>query len=153
MAVAEKNKVRFTKAPIKTKVKMGGTTLVSEALVKSGATNLVPKIHVKKGDLVMVVSGPRKNRQYRDAALKKRAEERNAFRGTTGKVLNVFPKTGEVIVEGVNIITRATKSRSPMAKSRLIRKEAPIHASKVMLYCTDNKKPVRAEFRKKLGLD
>ncbi|MBI2811808.1 MAG: hypothetical protein HYX67_13405 [Candidatus Melainabacteria bacterium] len=55
MAQAEKNLIRTTKRPIKTKVKMGGTTLVSEALVKSGVTNLVPKIHVKKGDLVIAL--------------------------------------------------------------------------------------------------
>lgn len=136
MAVVEKNNIRFTKRPVKTKVKMGGTTLVSEALVKPGVTNLVPKIHVKKGDLVMVISG-----------------SKEMGKGKTGKVLNVFPKTGKVIVEGINVITRHTKARSPMAKSGLIQKEAPIFACKVMLYSTDKKKPVRAEFRKKLGLD
>lgn len=136
MAQAEKNLKRSTKRPIKAKVKMGGTTLVSEALIKPGVTNLVPKIHVKKGDLVMVISG-----------------SKEMGKGQTGKVLNVFPKTGKVIVEGINVVTRATKSRSPMGKSGLIKKEAPIFASKVMLYSTEQKKPVRAEFRKKLGLD
>lgn len=136
MAQAEKNLVRITKRPVKTKVKMGGTTLVSEALVKSGVTNLVPKIHVKKGDLVMVISG-----------------SKEMGKGRTGKVLNVFPKTGKVIVEGINVVTRATKARSAMGKSGLIKKEAPIFACKVMLYSTEKKKPFRAEFRKKLGLD
>jgi large subunit ribosomal protein L24 len=136
MAQAEKNRVRTTKRTVKTKVKMGGTTLVSEALVKDGVTNLVPKIHVKKGDLVMVISG-----------------SKEMGKGRTGKVLNVFPKTGKIIVEGVNVVTRATKSRSPMGKSGLIKKEAPIFACKVMLYSTEKKKPFRAEFRKKLGLD
>lgn len=136
MAQAEKNLVRTTKRAVKTKVKMGGTTLVSEALVKKGVTNLVPKIHVKKGDLVMVISG-----------------SKEMGKGQTGKVLNVFPRTGKIIVEGINVVTRATKSRSPMGKSGLIKKEAPIFASKVMLYSTEKKKPFRAEFRKKLGLD
>ena len=136
MAQAEKNLIRTTKRPIKTKVKMGGTTLVSEALVKPGVTNLVPKIHVKKGDLVMVISG-----------------SKEMGKGRTGKVLNVFPKTGKVIVEGINVVTRATKAKSAMGKSGLIKKEAPIFACKVMLYSTEKKKPFRAEFRKKLGLD
>ncbi|CAN5330515.1 50S ribosomal protein L24 [soil metagenome] len=136
MAQAEKNLIRTTKRPIKTKVKMGGTTLVSEALVKAGVTNLVPKIHVKKGDLVMVISG-----------------SKEMGKGRTGKVLNVFPKTGKVIVEGINVVTRATKAKSAMGKSGLIKKEAPIFACKVMLYSTEKKKPFRAEFRKKLGLD
>lgn len=136
MAQAEKNLIRVTKRAVKAKVKMGGTTLISEALIKQSATNLVPKVHVKKGDLVMVISG-----------------SKEMGKGRTGKVLNVFPKTGKVIVEGVNLVTRATKSRSPMGKSGLIKKEAPIFACKVMLYSTEKKKPVRAEFRKKLGLD
>jgi large subunit ribosomal protein L24 len=136
MAQVAKNLTRITKRPVKAKVKMGGTTLVSEALIKDGATNLVPKVHVKKGDLVMVISG-----------------SKELGKGRTGKVLNVFPKTGKVIVEGINVVTRATKSRTPMGKSGLIKKEAPIFACKVMLYSTDQKKPVRAEFRKKLGLD
>lgn len=136
MAQQEKNKIRYTKAPIKQKVKMGGTTVVSEALVKQGSTNLVPKVHVKRGDLVMVISG-----------------SKEMGKGKTGKVLRVFPKTGKVIVEGINVVTKATRSRNPMQKSGLIQKEAPIYASKVMLYNTDQKKPVRAEFRKRLNMD
>ncbi len=136
MAQVAKNLIRITKRPVKTKVKMGGTTLISEALIKTGSTNLVPKVHVKKGDLVMVISG-----------------SKEMGKGRTGKVLNVFPKTGKVIVEGINVVTRATKARTQMGKSGLIKKEAPIFACKVMLYSTDQKKPVRAEFRKKLGLD
>jgi large subunit ribosomal protein L24 len=130
---------------------MGGRKVVSQALVKKTATNHVPKLHVKVGDLVMVISGPRKNRKYKDADMKKSAEERNAFKGTTGKVMRVLPKTGQVVVEGVNITTHAVKSRNPMVKSGLIKKEGPIYACKVMLYDTDAKKPVRAEFRKNLG--
>jgi large subunit ribosomal protein L24 len=136
MAHEEKRQIRYTKSPIKQKVKMGGVTVVSEALVKAGASNLVPKMHVKRGDLVMVISG-----------------SKEMGKGKTGKVLQVFPKTGKVIVEGINVVTKATRARTPMQKSGLIQKEAPIHASKVMLYSTEKKKPVRAEFRKKLNID
>ena len=136
MAHEVKRQIRFTKSAIKQKIKMGGTTVVSEALVKQSASNLVPKMHVKRGDLVKVISG-----------------SKEMGKGKTGKVLHVFPKTGQVIVEGVNIVTKATRSRTAMQKSGLIKKEAPIYASKVMLYSTDLKKPVRAEFRKRLNID
>lgn len=134
--IKEKHQVRFTKAAIKEKHKFGGRVVVSEALVKQDATNLVPKLHVKKGDLVMVISG-----------------SKELGKGKTGKVLAVFPKLGKVTVEGVNVQTRAVKSRGPMAKGGLIKEEAPIFASKVMLYSTKSKKPVRKEFRKREDID
>jgi large subunit ribosomal protein L24 len=131
--INKKRTTSYTGALVKTKVKMGGRTVVSKALVKPSATNHVPKMHVKNGDLVIVISG-NKERKVK-----------------TGKVMRVLPKTGQVIVEGINIITSAVKSRNPMVKSGLIKKEGPIYASKVMLYDTDKKKAVRAEQRKNLG--
>jgi large subunit ribosomal protein L24 len=115
---------------------MGGRTVVSGALIKPGATNLIPKIHVKRGDLVMLMSG-----------------SKQVGKGKTGKVLSVFPETGKIIVEGINIVTRATKAKTAMGKSGLIKQEAPIYASRVMLYSTKSKKAVRAEFRKKEEID
>ena len=132
----EKREVRFAKAAIKQKIKFGGVTVVSEALVKPGATNLVPKVHVKKGDLVKVISG-----------------SVEMGKGKTGKVLEVFPKEGKVIVEGINLKTKASKPRGPMAPGGLNKKEAPIFASKVMLFSTKSNKAVRAEFRKKEDID
>jgi large subunit ribosomal protein L24 len=133
MAQQPANKVRYTKAPIKQKIKMGGRTVVSQALVKVSSTNLVPKIHVKRGDLVILRSG-----------------SKEAGVGKTGKVTAVFPKSGKVIVEGINIITRATKQKAIGAKSGLIKKEAPIFASRVMLYDSKTKKGVRSEKRKSI---
>lgn len=130
-----KRQVRFTKATTKQKSKFGGRTVVSEALVKQDATNLVPKMHVKSGDLVMVISG-----------------SKEMGKGKTGKVLAVFPKEGKVIVEGVNIVTKHQKQRG-LKKAGLDKKEAPIHASKVMLYSLKSKKPVRKEFRKAEEID
>ena len=147
MAVATKNKIRYANAAITRKVKMGGTKVVSRALVKQGVTNLVPKMHVRQGDMVMLISGARKDRKWKDAEMKDRANERNAFVGTTGKVLSVFPEEGKIVVEGVNIVTRATKSRNPMAKSGQIKGEGKIFASKVMLFCTACKKPTRIQHK------
>jgi large subunit ribosomal protein L24 len=136
MAVATKKNISYSKAPIAKKVKMGGHKVVSSALVKKGATNLVPKIHVKRGDRVMVIAGSKEH-----------------GKGQIGKVISVFPSTGKVIVEGINIVTRGTRARGAMGKSGLIKKEAPIYASRVMLYSDKSKKPVRAEFRKKEEID
>nr|WP_122012804.1 50S ribosomal protein L24 [Maliibacterium massiliense] len=81
------------------------------------------KLHVKTGDTVAVISG--------------------ANAGKSGKVLACFPKEGRVIVEGVNIITRHTKPRGQQNQGGRIQKEAPIYASKVMLYCDKCKRGVR----------
>jgi large subunit ribosomal protein L24 len=118
---------RFSNSPIKQKMKFGGAKVVSRALVKEGVTNLAPKIHVRSGDMVVLMSGSDK-----------------AGVGKTGKVLNVFPKEGKIVVEGINMITRATKSKTAMGKSGLIKREGKIFASRVMLYCTSCKKPTRS---------
>lgn len=76
---------------------------------------MIKKIHVKKGDKVKVISGKDKNK--------------------TGKVLVVTPKTGKIIVEGVNIATKHTKARRQGDVGGIIKQEAPIYASKVMYVC------------------
>jgi large subunit ribosomal protein L24 len=134
--IQTKRKVSFAKAPIKQKIKFGGNVVVSEAFVKPHATNLVPKVHVKKGDLVMIMSG-----------------SKEMGKGKTGKVLAVFPKEGKVTVEGVNLQTKHNKQKSAMAKAGMTKKEAPIFASKVMLFSQKSKKPVRSEFRKREDID
>ena len=67
------------------------------------------KIHIKKGDNVYVLAGE--------------------DRGKTGRVLQVLPKAGRAIVEGVNIVTKATKPTAQHPQGGLIKKEAPIHIS------------------------
>lgn len=145
--------VRHTKAPKKTKIKEGGRIVVSEALVKKGATNLVPKIHVKRGDTVMLMNGPKKEDKKRSKEDTNSLAERNAFKGTIGKVIAVFPKEGKVLIEGVNMMSNFIAAKPGMrAESGIVRKEAPVFASRVMLYSADKKRPVRAEKRKELGL-
>ncbi|MBI4533082.1 MAG: 50S ribosomal protein L24 [Candidatus Melainabacteria bacterium] len=109
---------------------MGGKVVVSEAFVRQGVSSLIPKLHVKRGDMVMLVRGSKK-----------------VGKGQTGKVLNVFPREGKIVVEGVNLITRATKQRTPLGKSGLVKKEAPVFASRVMLFCTSCKKPTRIKHK------
>ena len=71
------------------------------------------RVHVTKGDEVRVMRGEHK--------------------GSTGKILRVLPKTGRVVVQGVNIVKKHRKARRPEEQSGIIEMEAPIHASNVML--------------------
>ncbi len=147
MAVAQQSTIRYTKAPISAKIKVGGRMVVSSALVKPGSTNLLPRLHVKRGDMVMLISGPDKDDKKRDKEEKKKLDQKNIYKGQIGKVLSVSPKTGKILIEGVNVVTRATKQKSLTGKSGLIKKENPIFASRVMLYCTACKKPTRIKNR------
>lgn len=81
------------------------------------------KVHVKKNDTVIVISG-------QDA-------------GATGEVLKVLPKTGKVIVKGVNIVTKHQKPSKENMQGGKIKREAAINSSKVMLYCTKCKNATR----------
>ena len=50
------------------------------------------------------------------------------------KVLEVIPEKSRVLVEGVNIITLHTKPSAQNTKGGLIKKEAAMHISNVMLW-------------------
>jgi large subunit ribosomal protein L24 len=54
-------------------------------------------------------------------------------KGKEGKVIRVFPKTGRLTVEGVNIVKRHRKARRAEEQSGIVDFPAPIHASNVML--------------------
>ncbi len=60
----------------------------------------------------------------------------------TGKVLQLLPKKNGVIVEGLNIVKRHVKARGNEAGG-IKEKEARIHISNVMPYCSKCAKPVR----------
>lgn len=81
------------------------------------------RIHVRKGDTVMVISGK--------------------SAGKKGKVLEVRPQTGRVIVEGVNIVKRHTKPTRANPQGGILEREAPVHSSNVMPMCTKCNKPTR----------
>ncbi|MDX1623742.1 MAG: 50S ribosomal protein L24 [Gemmatimonadota bacterium] len=69
-----------------------------------------------KGDTVLVIAGN--------------------DRGKTGKVLAVFPKEDRVLVEGVNFIKRHTRPTQQNPQGGIMEREAPIHESNAMLYCS-----------------
>ncbi len=56
-------------------------------------------------------------------------------RGKEGEVLKVFPRTGRIIVEKVNMIKRHQRASQNNPQGGIIEKEGPIDASNVMLIC------------------
>lgn len=50
------------------------------------------------------------------------------------KVLEVFPDKAKILVEGVNIVTKHTKPSAQNTKGGIVKIEAPIHISNVMLW-------------------
>ena len=64
-------------------------------------------------------------------------------KGKEGRVLKVFPDTGRIIVEKVNLIKRHTRASKDVPQGGIIEKEGPINASNVMLVCPNTGKPTR----------
>ncbi len=79
-------------------------------------TRFKPKFNIKKGDSVVVIAGddrdPKKPR----------------------KVLEVITEKNRVLVEGVNIVTKHTKPSAQNTKGGIVKVEAPIAFSNVMLW-------------------
>ena len=81
---------------------------------------------IRKNDTVKVISG-------KDA-------------GKEGRVVHVYPKTGRVMIEGVNRVTKHQRVRSTRRGAQeggITHEEAPIDASNVMPICPSCGKPAR----------
>ena len=72
---------------------------------------------------------------------------RGEDKGKEGKVLRVFPKTGRVTVEGINIVKKHRKARRAEEQSGIIEMPAPIHHSNVMLLDPKEGAPTRVRRR------
>ncbi len=68
---------------------------------------------------------------------------RGAYKGRRGRVLEVYPKDGRLLVEGVNMMKRHTRARSRNQSGGIVEREAPIHISNVMPWCEAAAKPSR----------
>ncbi|MDR0792851.1 MAG: 50S ribosomal protein L24, partial [Chitinophagaceae bacterium] len=75
-----------------------------------------PKFKIKKGDIVVVTTG----------------DDKDLTKPRTVK--EVIVEDGKVIVEGVNIVTKHTKPTAQNTRGGIIKKEAPINISNVMLW-------------------
>lgn len=60
------------------------------------------------------------------------------YRGKSGKVLEVYPKDNKALVQGIRIMSRHTKPSAQEQKGGIIKKEAPIHISNLMLMVGGN---------------
>ena len=77
------------------------------------------KTHVKRNDEVEVISGN--------------------HAGSRGKVLQVFPEKGQVLVEGVRLIKKAARRSEDLPDGGIIEREGPIHISNVKLVAGGSK--------------
>ncbi len=81
------------------------------------------KLHIKKGDTVYVNTGE--------------------YRGQQGRVLEVMPKQYKALVEGVNLVSKHTKPNSDNPQGGILKKEAPIHLSNLMVVDPSTGEPTR----------
>jgi large subunit ribosomal protein L24 len=80
---------------------------------------------IKKNDIVMAIAG--------------------ADSGKTGKVLQVNPAMGRVLVEGLRLVKKTVRKSQDNPQGAIVDKEAAIAASNLMLYCPACKKGVRVK--------
>ena len=85
------------------------------------------KLHIKKGDTVYVNAGDDK--------------------GKTGRVLKVLIDKNRAVVEGVNVVTKATKPNAKNPQGGLVKMEAPIHASNLQLVDPKSGKATRVGYK------
>ena len=85
--------------------------------------NSQPKLKIKKGDTVKVIAGESK--------------------GQEGKVLEVLRESRKVIVERVNLVSKHTRPNAKNTQGGIVKQEAPIHISNVMLVDPSSGKPTR----------
>ncbi len=81
------------------------------------------KLHIKKGDTVCVIAGDSKGQQ--------------------GKVLKVEVSKQRAIVEGVNLVKKATKPNAKNPQGGIVEQEAPIHISNLQVLDPQSGKPTR----------
>ena len=81
------------------------------------------KLHIKKGDTVCVIAGDNKGQQ--------------------GKVLKVEVSKQRAIVEGVNLVKKATKPNAQNPQGGIVEQEAPIHISNLQVLDPQSGKPTR----------
>jgi large subunit ribosomal protein L24 len=89
------------------------------------------RMRITKGDTVRVMRGDDK--------------------GKEGTVLRVYPKTGRITIEGINIAKRHRKQRTPDDQGGIIDFPAPMAVSNVMLLDPKTGEPTRV--RAKIDAD
>ncbi|MBT3364182.1 MAG: 50S ribosomal protein L24 [Schleiferiaceae bacterium] len=75
------------------------------------------KFHIKTGDTVMVIAGTAK--------------------GQSGRVIRMIPKQHRAVIEGLNLVTKHQKPSATSPQGGIVKMEAPIHLSNLMLMIGD----------------
>lgn len=121
-------------APVPSHVVCGtigpGKNWESYELTKNGKPVRKP-LHVKTGDLVVVTAGNDK--------------------GKTGKIVKVNRKTGEIMMDGINMSTRHMKASTSGESGEIVQKESPFHHSNVMHW--SEKEQTRSRVGMRIGAD
>jgi large subunit ribosomal protein L24 len=81
------------------------------------------KLKIRKGDLVKVIAGDSK--------------------GSQGKIVEVLVEKGRAIVEGANMVSKHTKPNAANPNGGIVKQEAAIHISNLMLVDPKSGKPTR----------
>ena len=81
------------------------------------------KLHIKKGDTVYVNTGE--------------------YKGQKGRVLEVLKSSDRAIVEGINLVSKHTKPNAKAPQGGILKKEAPVHISNLMVIDPASGKPTR----------
>ncbi len=89
------------------------------------------KLHIKKGDTVRVIAGNDK--------------------GQTGKVLSVNVEKERAVVEGVAMVSKATKPNAKNTQGGIVKQEAAVHVSNLQLVDPKSGQPTR--IGRKVGAD
>lgn len=89
------------------------------------------KFRIKKGDNVQVMSGNDK--------------------GSTGKVLSINATTERVLVEGINMVSKHQKPDAKNPDGGIIKKEAAVHISNLMVVDPKSGKPTRIGIKREDG--
>ena len=102
-------------------------TAKKRSRTRHGANAARLNLHVTKGDTVRVMRGDDK--------------------GKEGKVMRIYPKTGRVLVEGINLVKKHRKARTAEEQSGIIEMAAPVHSSNLMLLDSKTGEPTRTRAR------
>ena len=81
------------------------------------------KLNIKKGDTVAVIAGEAK--------------------GQKGRVLEVDREKNRALVEGINMVSKHTKPNAKAPQGGILKKEAPVHISNLMVVDPASGKPTR----------
>ena len=84
---------------------------------------MATKLHIKKGDTVVVIAGEPK--------------------GQRGKVLSVQVEKQRAVVEGINMVSKHTKPNAKNTQGGIVKQEAPVHISNLMLVEPSTGNPTR----------